>query len=53
MRAVEDSLGRPPPKREVVKTGILTLGLMARLGKSIAKQSEGRAGENICQWVGG
>ena len=26
--------------------------LMARHGKSIAKQSEGRAGKNICQWVG-
>jgi len=30
-----------------------SLGLMARLGKSIAKQSEGRAGKKVCQWVGG
>jgi len=27
--------------------------LMARFGESIAKQSEGRAGEKICQWAGG
>jgi hypothetical protein len=33
--------------------GLPSPGLMARRGKSIAKQSEGRAGENICQWMGG
>ena len=29
--------------------GTPSLGLMARLGKSIAKQSEGRAGENVAR----
>ena len=44
---------RPLPPRNAYESGRPSLGLMARSGKSIAKQSEGRAGENVCQWVGG
>ena len=46
-----DSLGR---ESMVLKSKQKALaGLMARLGESIAKQSEGRAGKNICQgWAG-
>ena len=44
MRAAKDSLA-VPPDGEAGKIGRPSLGLMARLGDSIAKQSEGRAGE--------
>ena len=42
----------PLPSREVKRTGGPSPGLMARPGKSIAKQSEGRAGEKYLP-VGG
>ena len=48
MRAVKDSLATPLRQiREILKA---LARVMARHGKSIAKQSEGRAGE---KWVGG
>ena len=51
MRAAKDSLA-VPPEGEVEKIGRPLLGLMACLGKSIAKQSEGRAGENVARSEG-
>ena len=51
MRAVKDSLA-VPPEGEVGKIGRPSLGLTVRHGKSIAKQSEGRAGEKYLP-VGG
>jgi hypothetical protein len=41
----------PLPSREVKRIGGPSLGLMARPGRSIANQSEGRAGEK-CLPVG-
>ena len=52
MRAVKGSLGHSPKGKEVQRIRRPSLGLMARLGKSIAKQSEGRVGEK-CLPVGG
>jgi len=51
MRAVEGSLGHSPQER-YREVGRPSPGLMARPGKSIAKQSEGRAGEKYLP-VGG
>jgi len=50
------SKGQPRalPQREMKRNGRPSHGLMARLGKSIAKQSEGRAGKKISAsgWAG-
>ena len=51
MRAVEGSLGHSPQER-YREVGRPSPWLMARPGKSIAKQSEGRAGEKYLP-VGG
>ena len=52
MRAVKDGLAVPLIVKWRESIGRPSLGLMARHGKSIAKQSEGRAGKK-CLPVGG
>jgi len=48
MRAVKGSLTTPYQRGEE-RIRRASLGLMARFGKSIAKQSEGRAGEEVAR----
>ena len=54
MRAVKGSLGHSPKGKEVQRIRRPSLGLMARHGKSIAKQSEGRADKKYLPvgWAG-